>query len=64
MAGTPQAQEAVIASSVPQTAQVDRKATFPPKLDGAPRFEPIEGTSLERAVNCATPILRLEDGRF
>ena len=31
----------------------------PPRFDGAPTFKPLEGTSLEYAVNTATPIVRV-----
>jgi hypothetical protein len=64
VAGTAQAAEAVIANTVPQTAKVDRKATLKPQIDGEPRFEPIAGTELQRVVNCATPILRIDDQHF
>jgi hypothetical protein len=64
VAGTPQSQEALIANSIPQTAKVDRKAKFSPKIDGEPKLEPIEGTTLPptiyRVVNCATPILKVD----
>ena len=43
VAGTPQAQEAVIANSIPQTATVPLRngPTFAPSFDGAPQFAPI-----------------------
>jgi hypothetical protein len=63
--GTPQADEAVIANSVPQTAKVDKKkAVFSPKMDGEPRFEPVEGTPLQRVVNSSSPILRVDEKSF
>lgn len=66
VAGTPQSQEALIANNIPQTAKVDRKAKFTPKLDGEPKLESIEGTTptLYRVVNCATPILKVSDTQF
>jgi len=64
VAGTPQSQEALISNSIPQTAKVDRKAKFQPKIDGEPKLVPIEGTTLFRVVNCATPILKVSDTQF
>lgn len=56
--GTPQAREAVIANSIPQTATIQRAAA---KLEvtylGAPSFMPIAGTPLSYAANSATPVI-------
>ena len=59
VAGTPQAREAVIANSIPQTATIPRVngPTFSPVFDGAPQFRPVQGTSLQYVVNCPTPII-------
>ncbi len=58
VAGTPQAQEAVIASTIPQTASVYRdKAKLTLDYVGAPSFMPIAGTTLCYAVNTATPVI-------
>lgn len=57
---TPQAEEAVIANMIPQTATVKRaeaKLTTP-KFDGAPQLKPIDGTSLEQVINSPTPIIK------
>lgn len=62
--GTPQAEEASIANGIPQTAKVDRKATFEPRMDGDPRLAPIEGTTLYRVVNSPTPIIRVDERHF
>ncbi len=56
--GTPQAQAAVVAASIPQTATVQRtaqaaKVTF----DGSPQMKPIEGTTLQYVVNASSPII-------
>ena len=60
--GTPQAQEAVIANSVPQTATVSRmERRFQPTLDGEPQLRPIEGTQLQHVANSPTPIIRVDD---
>jgi hypothetical protein len=59
--GTPQAQEAVIANSIPQTATVVRSAaTFTATYDGPPHWRPITGTPLAYAANSPTPIIRVD----
>ena len=62
MPGTPQAQEAVIANSIPQTATVTRAArrTFTATYDGPPQWRPIAGTPLTYAANAPTPIIRVD----
>ncbi len=61
VAGTPQAHEAVISNSVPQTASVS--LADPPRLDvsydGAPTLRPIPGTPLQYVANSATPVIRV-----
>ena len=59
VAGTPQAQEALIANSIPQTATVKlvNGPKFSPVIDGTPQLRAIPGTSLNYVVNSATPIL-------
>jgi hypothetical protein len=59
--GTPQAQEAVIANSLPQTAAIRKSGTKlpPPRYDGQPQFKPIEGTSLSYVINSAYPIIQV-----
>ncbi len=53
---TTQAKDAVADTYIPQTAVIDRKtATTEVKYDGDPRFEAIEGTNLQYAVNTTTP---------
>jgi hypothetical protein len=63
---TPQAQEAVIANSIPQTARVNRKSAKlnPPQFDGEPQWKPVEGTSLKYAENTATPILQVDSSTY
>lgn len=64
---TPEAEEAVIAASVPQTATVDRGQTrLAVAYDGTPDFQPVEGTSapLRYAVNTATPVIATADGMY
>jgi hypothetical protein len=57
--GTTQAQEAVVAHGIPQTATVQRSAAIakPITFDGPPQFKPIEGTALQYVVNASTPII-------
>ena len=59
--GTPQAEEAVIANSIPQTASVKRnEATLQVAYDGPPQFRPIESTPLAYAVNSPTPVIQVD----
>ena len=56
--GTPQAQEAVIASSIPQTATINRStASLNVTYQGSPGFAPVAGTSLSYATNTTTPVI-------
>src|SRR5262245_13151747 len=59
IAGTPQAQAAVIANSIPQTATIPRVGgpTFTPVFDGPPELRPITGTQLYYVLNSPTPII-------
>ena len=64
VAGTEQAQEAVLDAMIPQTAKVYRKdAKLEVVYDGAPIFEPIKGTSMQLAVNTTTTVFQA-NGRF
>jgi hypothetical protein len=57
--GTPAAEDAIRDAQVPQTAKVDRKkATCTVTYDGEPKFEKIEGTSLELAMNTSSTVLK------
>jgi hypothetical protein len=59
VAGTPQAKEAVLENSIPQTATIDRKkATTKVAYAGDPKFEKIAGTNLEYAVNTGTAVFK------
>jgi len=56
--GTPMAQEAVIANSIPQTATIKRaEAKLTVEYVGGPSFLAIPGTSLQYAVNTVTPVI-------
>lgn len=63
--GTPQAEEAVIANSIPQTSTIRRsEATLDVPYDGVPRFEPIEGTPLQYAVNSPMPVIGIDANTY
>ncbi|RJF90452.1 hypothetical protein [Sphingomonas cavernae] len=65
IAGTPEAQEALIANSVPQTASINRnQAKFAASYDGAPDFVPIKGTSLTYAHNSAVPVIKVDASHY
>lgn len=60
VAGTSQAQEAVIENSIPQSTQVAVNSQIqPPQLDGQPQIAPITGTPLSYVVNSDTPIIEV-----
>ena len=58
--GTDQAAEAVLLAQVPQIARVNKKEIKAPEViyQGEPKFEPIEGTQLHRAVNTDKEIIK------
>jgi hypothetical protein len=66
VAGTPQAKEALIANTIPQTATVKRVGgpAFTPVIDGAPQWRPVKGTSLTYVFNSETPIIRVPDDKL
>ena len=56
--GTDIARDAAMDAQIPQTAKVERdKASLEVEYDGTPKFEEISGTSMEYAINTATPII-------
>lgn len=59
--GTPQAKEAVIANSIPQTASVSIANThLTVTYDGKPDFKDIEGTTgLQYAINSPLPVIHI-----
>ena len=64
VAGTDEANEAIMDAAVPQTAKVDRRtATADVSYDGDPEFENISGTRLQYAVNASMTVLRV-DGMY
>jgi hypothetical protein len=63
--GTLEAKQALIAQRIPQTATVQRDtAQFTAVYDGAPQFQPIEGTSLQYAVNSPSPVIMVDQSSF
>jgi hypothetical protein len=62
VAGTEEANDALMDAQVPQTAKVDRKtATANVVYDGDPEFERIEGTRLKYAVNASITVMKLDN---
>ena len=61
--GTQQAAEAVLLAQVPETARVNIKTLKAPEVayQGDPKFKPIEGTSLQNAVNTDKDIIKFGD---
>ena len=63
--GTPQAAAAHLASSRPQTATIQRKgASYDVQYDGPPQFKPIQGTSLQYALNAAEPVILCQNSYY
>ena len=60
--GTPQAAEAVLLAQIPQTARVAKSTPAPAVVyQGDPQFQPIEKTTVARAVNTDKDILKVGD---
>jgi hypothetical protein len=61
--GTQQAAEAVLLAQVPQTARVNKKELKAPEVvyQGDPKFEAVEKTKVERAVNTDKSIIKVGD---
>lgn len=66
VAGTPQAQEAVIANSIPQTATVPlvNGPAFAPTFDGPPQYQPITGTPLSYTTNASVPVIQVDANTY
>ncbi|HEV8502411.1 MAG TPA: carbohydrate-binding family V/XII [Casimicrobiaceae bacterium] len=62
VSGTPQAREAVIANSIPQSATVPLRngPKFTPNFDGPPQYAAVAGTSLSYVVNSSEPVIRVD----
>ncbi|MBK7118211.1 MAG: hypothetical protein IPH64_03880 [Comamonadaceae bacterium] len=66
VAGTPQAQEAVIENTIPQTATVKRVngPQLIPTFDGAPQWSPVPGTALSYVSNASAPLIQVPGGQM
>ncbi len=63
--GTRQAEDAVLAASIPRTATIDRKtAKAEVAYIGDPKFEPIAGTKVSYAVNTPNDVLQVGDSYY
>ena len=61
VAGTPEAEEAMLDAEVPQTAAIDRStAKLEVQYDGEPQFKSISGTKVEYVLNTSAQVLRVE----
>ncbi|HXX86069.1 MAG TPA: hypothetical protein VEN29_19090 [Casimicrobiaceae bacterium] len=61
VAGTAEAQEAIIANTIPQTATVPLKngPKFTPSFDGPPQYSQIPSTPLTYVVNASAPLIQV-----
>jgi hypothetical protein len=66
VAGTPQAKEMLIANSIPHTASIplNKGPKFTPVFDGAPHFEPIDGTQLQYVSNAEVAIIEVTPSSY
>jgi hypothetical protein len=63
--GTPQAKDALIANSIPQTAAITRaEAKLTVEYDGEATFIPIQGTSMQYAKNTSTAVIKVSDNNY
>lgn len=65
VAGTQEANEAVLEAQIPQTAKISRAtATVKVEYDGRPKFVPIQGTSLRVAENSNITVLQAANLKY
>ena len=63
--GTPQAKEALIANSIPQTATITRsEAKLTVQYDGEATFIPVQGTSMEYGKNTSAAVIKVSDNNY
>jgi hypothetical protein len=62
--GTAEAGEAILMAQIPRKATVSRDATITVTYAGDPQFQPIEGTSMEYAVNTSYDVIKVEDSYY
>ncbi len=62
VAGTEQSEEAILDAQVPQTSAVKRDdKSLEVEYDGAPKFEKIEDTTMEYAVNTSSSVIKAQN---
>jgi hypothetical protein len=62
VAGTAEAEEAMLDAAIPQTAAINRaEASLSVEYDGKPKFEGIDGTDVAYAVNTASQVLKIDN---
>ncbi|MEJ2298442.1 MAG: carbohydrate-binding family V/XII [Woeseiaceae bacterium] len=62
VAGTPEAEDAVLDAQIPQTAAIKRsEASLTVEYDGSPDFERIPGTAVSYAVNTGAQVLEIDN---
>ncbi len=66
VAGTTQAQEALIANSIPQTAVVSlvEGPAYTASYDGKPQLDAIPGTKLQQVINAEAPTIRVSENSW
>lgn len=63
--GTPEAKDALIANSIPQTATITRsEAKLTVQYDGEATFVPIQGTSMQYAKNTSAPVIKVSENNY
>ncbi|PYT67130.1 MAG: hypothetical protein DMG42_27635 [Acidobacteria bacterium] len=63
--GTPEAKEALIANSIPQTATITRsEAKLTVQYDGEATFLPIQGTAMSYANNTSASVIKVSDNNY
>ena len=64
--GTDQAAEAVLLAQIPQTARVNKKELKAPEVayQEAPKFAPIESTTVQRAVNTDKDVFKVGESYY
>ena len=61
VAGTDEAEDAILDAQVPQTSAIKRDSTTEVTYDGKPQFEEIEDTELEYAANTAKQVIKYKN---
>jgi hypothetical protein len=61
---TPEAQQAVIANGIPQTATIARTAPLTVAYDGPPQLAPIAGTPLSYVKNAPLPVIQVDAATY